>query len=106
MSKKILIIGHKNPDTDSICSAIAYADIKNRIGNSKQYFAGRAGEISAETRYVLDRFKVGCPPYIDSVATQVMDMEIRRTPGVSGDITIKKIWDIMGENDALAQPIT
>ena len=106
MQKKILIIGHKNPDTDSICSAIAYADIKNRTSNSRQYFAGRAGEISAETKYVLDRFKVSYPPYIDSVATQVMDMEIRHTPGVSGDITIKKIWDIMGENDALAQPIT
>lgn len=104
-NKKVLIIGHKNPDTDSICSAIAYADIKNRVTNSKQYFAGRAGEISAETKYVLKRFNVPAPHYVDSVATQVMDMEIRKTPGVSGDITIKKVWKIMGENDAIVQPV-
>ncbi len=102
---KILIIGHKNPDTDSICSAIAYADIKNRITNSKQFYAGRAGEISAETRYVLKRFDVKPPVYVDSVATQVMDMEIRETPGVSDDITIKKIWEIMGAADAFVQPV-
>lgn len=106
MSRRTLIIGHKNPDTDSICSAIAYADIKNRISNDGEYFAGRAGEISAETRYVLNRFNVEYPPYIDSVATQVMDMEIRRTPGVSRDITIKRIWELMGEHDAMAQPVT
>lgn len=106
MKNKILIIGHKNPDTDSICSAIAYADIKNRISHSKQYYAGRAGEISSETKYVLKRFDVPYPPYIDSVATQVMDMEIRRTPGVPEDMTIKNIWKQMEDSDALAQPIT
>lgn len=106
MENKILIIGHKNPDTDSICSAIAYADIKNRISHSKQYYAGRAGEISSETKYVLNRFNVPYPQYVDSVATQVMDMEIRKTPGVSEDMTIKNIWKHMEDTDALAQPIT
>lgn len=106
MKKKILIIGHKNPDTDSICSAIAYADIKNRISNSRQYYAGRAGEISAETKYVLDRFKTPYPPYIDSVATQIMDMEMRHTPGVSDKLTIKKVWKIMEKYEAMAQPVT
>lgn len=104
-NRKVLIIGHKNPDTDSICSAIAYADIKNRITNSKQYYAGRAGEVSAETNYVLKRFDVPAPHYVDSVATQVMDMEIRKTPGVCSDITIKNVWKVMGENDAIVQPV-
>lgn len=102
---RVLIIGHRNPDTDSICSAIAYADIKNRITNSKQFYAGRAGEISSETKYVLNRFGVKAPVYVDSVATQVMDMEIRKTPGVSSELTIKRIWEIMNESDALVQPV-
>ena len=56
--KKIYIIGHKNPDTDSICSAIAYADIKNRAEDEGRYVAKRAGQISEETQYVLDRFQM------------------------------------------------
>ena len=53
---KIYIMGHKNPDTDSICSAIAYADIKNRSGDGRRYMAKRAGQINRETEYVLKRF--------------------------------------------------
>ena len=53
---KIYIIGHKNPDTDSICSAIAYADIKNRVNNGCKYSAKRAGQINEETEYVLKKF--------------------------------------------------
>ena len=53
--ERIFVIGHKNPDTDSICSAIAYADIKNRTTQSKRYIPKRAGQINEETRYVLNR---------------------------------------------------
>ncbi|MGI6212460.1 MAG: putative manganese-dependent inorganic diphosphatase [Anaerovoracaceae bacterium] len=104
--RKIIIVGHKNPDTDSICSAIAYADIRNRITNSHRYVPMRAGEVSSETRYALRRFNVPVPNYIGDVGSQVCDMEIRRTPGVSRDITIQKAWDIMGENEAVTLPIT
>ena len=65
--KKIFVIGHKNPDTDSICSAIAYADIKNRSTAGKKYVAKRAGQISDETEYVLNRFGVDPPGYISNV---------------------------------------
>lgn len=106
MTKKIIVTGHKNPDTDSICSAIAYAEFKNRLTNSDRYLAMRAGEVSAETRYVLERFRCKVPPYLDDVGTQVADMEIRKTPGVSQDITICKAWEIMGESEAVTQPIT
>ena len=78
---KIYIIGHKNPDTDSICSAIAYADIKNRLNSGKKYAAKRAGQINEETEYVLKRFGVEAPGYLSDVGTQVKDMEIRETPG-------------------------
>ena len=104
--RKIIVTGHKNPDTDSICSAIAYADIKNRGSNSHDYEARRAGEISTETKYVLDRFGVSVPKYIGDVSAQVRDMEIRFTPGVSRDLTIQKAWKIMGESGAVTLPIT
>lgn len=52
--ERIFVIGHKNPDTDSICSAIAYADIKNRTTQNKKYIPKRAGQINEETRYVLN----------------------------------------------------
>ena len=70
--KKIIIIGHKNPDTDSICSAIGYAEIKkSRITNTNNYVARRAGEINGETEFVLQRFGIKVPEYVDNVATQV-----------------------------------
>ena len=59
--RKIYVIGHKNPDTDSICSAIAYADIKNRTEENPVYEAKRAGQINEETLYVLKRFQMNTP---------------------------------------------
>ena len=55
-NQKVFVMGHKNPDTDSICSAIAYADIKNRTTQTKRYIPRRAGQINEETQYVLNRF--------------------------------------------------
>ena len=65
--KKIIIIGHKNPDTDSICSAIGYAEIKNRITNTNNYVARRAGEINGETEFVLQRFGIKVNMWIMSL---------------------------------------
>ena len=106
--EKVYIIGHKNPDTDSICSATAYADIKNRInnGNGLKYVAKRAGQINEETEYVLKRFGVEAPGYLSDVGTQVKDMEIRETPGVPNSISIKDAWAIMKESSAVTLPIT
>ena len=72
-------MGHKNPDTDSICSAIAYADIKNRTTQTKRYIPRRAGQINEETQYVLNRFGVQPPAYLGNIGTQVKDMDIRPT---------------------------
>lgn len=102
---KIYIIGHKNPDTDSICSAIAYADIKNRVNNGCKYSAKRAGQINEETEYVLKKFGVEAPGYLSDVGTQVKDMEIRETPGVPNNISIKDAWAIMKESSAVTLPI-
>lgn len=103
--QKIFIIGHKNPDTDSICSAIAYADIKNRTSQNNKYVAKRAGQINEETEYVLNRFGVDPPGYLSNVGTQVKDMDIRISPEVNKSFSIKNAWDIMQENAIVSLPI-
>ena len=95
----INIIGHINPDTDSVCSAIAYARLKREItGNT--YVAKRAGQINSETEFVLKYFGVDAPDYMGDVRTQVMDIAVERVKGVDEDISLKKAWEIM-RNDAL-----
>ena len=81
---KVYIIGHKNPDTDSICSAIAYADIKNRTEKGT-FVAKRAGQINEETEYVLKRFGVRAPGYLSDAGTQVREIEIHEVKGVPGN---------------------
>lgn len=103
--RKVYIVGHRNPDTDSICSAIAYADIKNREGDGNHYVAARVGQISPETNYVLERFGMHQPVYLNNIGTRVRDMEIRHIPGISEDISMKKAWDMMAELGAVTLPI-
>lgn len=103
--KKVFVIGHKNPDTDSICSAIAYAYLKNQLEPGK-YAPMRAGQLNAETEYVLRRFEVDAPDYISDVSTQVKDIEYRRTRGVSRNISLKKAWGLMQELNVVTLPIT
>ena len=104
-SSKIYVIGHKNPDTDSICSAIAYADIKNR-SEKGTYVAKRAGQINEETEYVLRRFHVRAPGYLPNAGTQVKEIEIHEVPGVRGAISVKKAWELMNNNNVVTLPIT
>ena len=103
--KKVWVVGHKNPDTDSICAAIAYANLKNQTDEEK-YEAKRAGELNEETKYVLDHFGVKAPGLITDVGAQVKDIEIRRTPGVSGKISLKKAWEMMKEQNVVTLPVT
>ncbi len=103
--EKIYIIGHKNPDTDSICSAIAYADIKNRTTQGKRYIAKRAGQINEETEYVLRRFGVAPPGYVSNIGTQVKDMEIQSTPEADKTISLKNAWDLMQQQGIMTLPI-
>ncbi len=103
--RKVYIIGHKNPDTDSICSAIAYADIKNRTEEGI-FKAKRAGQISEETNYVLNRFHMDPPSYIPNVGTQVRDMDVRRVQGVANNISLKKAWTLMRNENVNTLPIT
>ncbi len=101
---EIYVIGHKNPDTDSICSAIAYAHLKNQTDQG-EYVAKRAGHVSTETQYVLEHFGVEAPAYVPNVKSKVRDMEIRRTKGVSKDISLKKAWNLLNEAKGTTLPI-
>ena len=74
-SGKVYVIGHKNPDTDSICSAIAYAELKKTV-TGEEYVARRAGQINEETQYVLSKFGVKAPELLKNVKLQVKDMEM------------------------------
>ena len=103
--KKVWVVGHKNPDTDSICAAIAYANLKNQADGNR-YEAKRAGELNEETKYVLDTFGVKSPGLITDVGAQVKDIEIRKTPGVSGKISLKRAWEMMKKQNVVTLPVT
>ena len=90
-----MVIGHKNPDTDSICSAIAYAALKNQIDPDHQYLPCRAGEVSSETQYVLDSFGAEAPALVQDVRTQVSDMDIRASDGVDRSLSMRRAWTRM-----------
>ncbi len=102
--RDIWVVGHKNPDTDSICAAIAYANLKN-IADDGNYVPKKAGEISNETRFVLEFFDVKEPETIDSVGTQIKDIDIRHTQGIDSHLSLKKAWDLMRELDVVTLPI-
>lgn len=104
--KRVFVVGHKNPDTDSICSAICYANLKSKLCEDTDYIAMRAGHINEETQYVLERFGVQPPLYLKDVRTQVRDIEIRETEGVSQDISLKKAWNFMRDKNVATLPIT
>ncbi len=106
--RPIHVVGHKNPDTDSICSAIAYANLKNFLKTLDEpcYVAARAGAMNPETEYVLKKFGAEAPVYISDVMTQVKDMEIRETKGVPGSLSLKRAWEIMNAQAVVTLPIT
>lgn len=125
--KEIYVFGHKNPDTDSICSAIAYAWLKNQIvgklsnHNCSQdfrdrtcteettpgvtYAARRAGQLNPETEFLLKRFKTPAPVYINDVRVQVSDIDIRKISGVSENISLKQAWTIMRSVNIATLPV-
>lgn len=101
--RKTIVIGHKNPDTDSICSAICYANLKTSI-TGKEYVPCRAGHINEETQFVLNYFGVEAPELVSNVKTQVRDIEIRETAGVDRNISLKKAWNLMQDANVVTLP--
>lgn len=91
----IWVIGHKNPDTDSICAAISYAYLKNAIDEENHYIPKKAGSLNEETSYILNRFGVDVPETVNDVYTQLMDLNLRHQEGISGHLSLKKAWELM-----------
>ena len=102
--KMIHVVGHRNPDTDSICSALAYTYLKN-VKSPGQYVANRAGSINNETKFVLDYFGVKEPEYLEDVNVQIRDIDFRETIGVRDKISIREAWQLMREQDVVTLPI-
>lgn len=101
--RRTIVIGHKNPDTDSICSAICYARLKSEV-TGKEYVPGRAGKVNEETQFVLNYFGVEAPELISNVKTQVQDIEIREVKGVARNISLKKAWNLMQDANVVTLP--
>ena len=101
----VYITGHKNPDTDSIISAMAYAALKNALGQ-RQYKAARLGHVSDETQIVLDRFGFKAPEVITDVRTQVRDLDFDTPTMLSPGATISRAWKIMHDEKISSLPVT
>ena len=103
--RQIFVVGHQNPDTDSLCSAIAYTYLKNKTAG-ENFCARRAGRINDETRFVLQQFDVEEPKLLTDVRPQVSDIEMRHIGGVKSNLSLKKAWNLMRELGVNTLPIT
>lgn len=104
MQNTIYITGHKNPDTDSICAAIAYSEYKRKKGYPA--VPVRLGDLNRETQFVLKYFSVDIPIYKNNIKTQVSDLDFDMISPVSPDITIKTAWSIMKKNNKKVLPVS
>ncbi len=104
MKDTVYITGHRNPDSDSICAALAYAEYKNKTG-SENYVPVRLGEINRETYFILAYFGVDAPQYIENVRLQVSDLNIDKIAPIASDITLKMAWNIMRMNNIKSLPV-
>ena len=91
--RKVNVIGHLNPDTDSICSAIAYAYLKNKAGDTNIYEARRAGAVNRETAFALKHFGFAEPPLITTVTPQIKDTEVQKQGGIDAGMRREETED-------------
>ncbi len=100
----IYVLGHRNPDTDSIVSAMSYAALQNACGH-REYVPGRLGQISAETKIVLDRFGFEPPKLIHDMYTQVRDLDFDRPPVLGSAVTVGRAWETLQEENCSSVPV-
>lgn len=102
---KVVVIGHRNPDTDSICSAIAYAELKNRT-STLICEPRRAGKMNQETEFVLKKFGVTPPRMCTDVNPKIRDVDYREMPGIPGSTSLRRAWEIMRDQQIDTLSIT
>ena len=101
----IYVTGHRNPDTDSIVSAMAYAQLRNALGD-RDYVAARLGRISDETQLVLDRYGFEPPVLIHDLKTQVSDLSFDTPPALNKAVTVDRAWQLLHrEENTVALPV-
>lgn len=103
MNNTIYVTGHKSPDTDSICSALSYAELKKKLGFEAK--AIRLGEVSRETQFVLDYFNVKAPDYIETIKPILSEIAIDSTASIRDNTTVKSAFNVMKEKDVKILPI-
>lgn len=104
MKDIIYITGHKNPDTDSICSALAYAEFKNKFSNTKA-IPIRLGAVNRETQFALDYFEIEKPKLVETLKAQVEDLEMDKVPPLYPEIPLKIAWNTMKKNNIKNVPV-
>lgn len=104
MKNVIYVTGHKNPDSDSICAAYGYAELKNKTSEIP-VVPVRLGNVNRETQYILDRFDVKAPEYLETVKLKVEDLEIDKIAAISPDISLKMAWNIMRDKNVKSLPV-
>ena len=102
---QVVVIGHRNPDTDSICSAIAYAELKNKTSDLVCE-PRRAGKMNQETEFVLKKFGVKPPRMCTDVNPKIRDVDYREMPGIPGSTSLRKAWEIMRDKQIDTLPVT
>jgi len=101
----IYVTGHRNPDTDSIVSAMAYAQLRTALGD-REYVAARLGRISDETQLVLDRFGFEPPVLIHDLRTQVSDLNYDTPPALNKAATVDRAWQLLHRDEnTVALPV-
>ena len=104
--EQIYVTGHRNPDTDSVVSAMAYAALRNAVGD-RQYVAARLGQLSDETKRILKKFNFEAPLHIKNMRTQVMDLDYDTPPILHEAVTVNRAWSAMQEDEGIsAIPVT
>ena len=100
----IYVVGHRNPDTDSIVSAMAYAALRNALGD-RTYTPARLGHISDETQSVLERFGFEPPVLIHNLRTQVRDLDYDTPPALSSAVPVNRAWGVLQDVAIPAIPV-
>lgn len=101
----IYVIGHRNPDTDSICAALSYARLK-QITGSTNVIAARTGEVNVQTEFILSMFGLDRPLYLPDVKVRVKDVMTSEALSVNTDMSIGDVLDFMNSYDLLMVPVT
>lgn len=105
MNKRVLVVGHKNPDSDSVCSAIGYAYFKNLVDKTQLYIPCMAGAINKEIKYILERFDIETPMVIDSVVATVNDMDLKGPITASPEDCIRDIGRLIRKKNIRSLPV-